>query len=89
MDKKQGWIIVLMLVLILGLFAFNIFSPRVRTIPKWEYNVVGVMDVEFDAKMGKLGKEGWELVSARRAISGDSEARESLYECIFKREIKQ
>lgn len=50
--------------------------------PTWEYSVVGVPDLEFEAMTAALGSAGWELVFARRA---SNEAGDMLYECIFKR----
>lgn len=48
----------------------------------WEYDVVSVPDVEWNTTGRQLGKEGWEIVSARRATGSDGEY---LYECIVRR----
>ena len=53
----------------------------------WEYRVEGVSDITFDSTMQRLGADGWELAFARRAISGDGEYSEGIYEVIFKRPI--
>lgn len=53
----------------------------------WEYKVEGIDDAVFDIRMQQAGADGWELASARRAISGEGESSEGLYEVIFKRRI--
>ena len=51
----------------------------------WEYKIEAISDIVFDWRMQEIGKEGWELVSARRAITGEGEASRGIYECIFSR----
>jgi hypothetical protein len=51
---------------------------------KWEYRIVAVPDGTFDVAMNALGREGWELVTARRASDGSSTPTFS-YEVILKR----
>ena len=53
----------------------------------WEYQVVAVEDTTFDITMRRLGAEGWEIASARRALSGDESSRQGIYEIIFRRAI--
>lgn len=53
----------------------------------WEYTVEGVEDELFEVTMQELGAQGWELASARRAVSGEGEYSEGLYEVIFRRPI--
>jgi hypothetical protein len=53
----------------------------------WEYTVEGVQDELFERTMQELGAEGWELASARRAVSGQGEYSQGLYEVILKRPI--
>ena len=48
---------------------------------EWEYRIEAPDDYAFDTKMAQYGRDGWELVAARRASSGGSMA----YEMIFKR----
>lgn len=55
----------------------------------WEYTVEGVEDGAFLETMLEMGAEGWDLASARRAISGEGSSSEGLYEIIFKRSISQ
>lgn len=49
---------------------------------RWEYGVVAVSDYTFTDDMNKLGDQGWEVVSARRAVGEFSSAK---YELILKR----
>lgn len=53
----------------------------------WEYTVEGVEDELFEVTMQELGAQGWELASARRAVSGEGEYSEGLYEVIFRRPV--
>jgi hypothetical protein len=51
---------------------------------QWQYTIESIPDLRFDAAIGALGKEGWELVFARRA---QDSAQNFAYECIFKRPL--
>jgi hypothetical protein len=48
----------------------------------WEYKVTSINDTSFTDEMNELGKEGWELVFARRARDDFGSFR---YEIIAKR----
>lgn len=48
---------------------------------QWEYRIEAPDDYRFDTRMAEYGRDGWELVAARRASSGGVMA----YEMIFKR----
>jgi hypothetical protein len=50
---------------------------------RFEYAVTAPLDATFESEMNELGKEGWEIVSARRATS----ALGAPYEVIMKREV--
>jgi len=52
---------------------------------KWEYKIQGIDDLKISEELEKLGNDGWEIAFCRRALSGYGDAREGLYECIFKR----
>lgn len=52
-------------------------------VTEWEYRIESPSDVIFDLEMKQLGREGWELVFARRATSRNSD--NASYEIIFKR----
>ena len=53
---------------------------------KWEYKIEAPEDVLFEIKVNELGREGWELVSARRA-TGSGYGDSASYEMIFKRPL--
>ena len=78
----QGYIIIAILLIGLGSPIIGALRPTaLRVTPKWEYKIESIGDYSFDRVMDELGNEGWELVTARRAIN-DSTAS---YEMIFKR----
>ncbi|MHC5597701.1 MAG: type IV pilin-like G/H family protein [Nostoc sp.] len=70
----------IMIVLTTSLFTSNKSRPIL-----WEYKIESIDDVVFDAAMHRMGSNGWELTSARRALSGEGSSRQGLYEVIFKR----
>ena len=70
----------ILLVLTVNLFAVDKSRPTL-----WEYRVESINDDAFDLAMASMGADGWELASARRAISGESSSNHGLYEVILKR----
>ncbi len=56
-----------------------------RTGPSWDYRIESIKDIEFVKEMNRIGNAGWELVFARRALSGEGLEREGIYEVMFKR----
>jgi len=54
---------------------------------RWEYKLESPPDFIFEERMAKYGRDGWELVSARRATSGIAESGSASYEMIFKRRL--
>lgn len=60
-------------------------TPAPTPIPQWEYTIESIPDLGFGTAMNNLGKQGWEMVFARRASSGASYNAEFSYEVIFKR----
>jgi hypothetical protein len=76
-------ILVVLLVVIVGLPAWNIFR-----VEKWEYKIEAVNDLTFSTDIDKLGAEGWGLAFALRASAGSLDTGtkpEFPYEVIFKR----
>ena len=76
---NTGALVGIFLILLINFFAGQ--KPRFVA---WEYKIEAVSDLIFIESMDGYGKNGWELVSARRAVT-DGVAS---YECIFKR-VKQ
>jgi len=76
---STGALVGIFLILLINFFA----GQKPRSVA-WEYKIEAVSDLIFIESMDGYGKNGWELVSARRAVT-DGVAS---YECIFKR-VKQ
>lgn len=55
--------------------------------PRWQYQVLAIPDEAFAATMEALGRDGWELVTARRASDGDRSSPVFSYEVILKRRL--
>lgn len=70
---------------ILGILAFNLWWERQPKVVEWEYEIQSIDDIGFSTTINKIGGEGWELVFARRALSGEGDSSRGIYECIFKR----
>ncbi|WP_341526283.1 type IV pilin-like G/H family protein [Nostoc sp. UHCC 0302] len=83
-DAREVINIILLLSIFLTLTA-NLFINNKSRPTLWEYKVESIDDAAFDAAMHRIGAEGWELTSARRAISGEGSSSRGLYEVIFKR----
>ena len=76
MSKLQGWLILVLLAAMTGIAILD----RSR-VDKWDYTIVSPEDERLRSEFFRLGDEGWELVTARRA-TGDGGAS---YEMILKR----
>ena len=75
---------IMLLSLACALLIWLNFKPA----PQWEYQIISVPDTNFESGINALGLEGWELVTARRASSGDTnnlKPSDFSYEMIFKR----
>lgn len=85
MGKWQGTLIIIILI---GIFAVVCFGVATREhARRWEYTIMGMEDYESDTVLKRLGDEGWELASARRAVTGEGSRSRGIYECIFKRPV--
>jgi hypothetical protein len=69
------------LVGIFTILLINLLGGQKPQAVSWEYKIEAISDLIFIESMDGYGKNGWELVSARRAVT-DGVAS---YECIFKR----
>ena len=71
---------------ITGMLASQIFGvaePATKSaLTEWEYKIDAPYDETFESSMNIMGRQGWELVSARRATSKYGSPK---YEMIFKR----
>jgi hypothetical protein len=70
---------------ILGILFFNLFWEQQPKTVEWEYKTESFEDAMFDSSINRIGQQGWELVFARRALTGEDYSRRGIYECIFKR----
>ena len=70
---------------IVGILVFNLWWQQQPKNLQYEYKIESFDDIVFDIGINKLGDEGWELVFARRALTGEESSRKGIYECIFRR----
>lgn len=70
---------------ILLVLTVNLLANSKPKVTAWEYKIETIDDVTFNSTIQQLGSEGWELASARRAVSGEGATSEGVYEVIFKR----
>jgi hypothetical protein len=66
-------------------------TPQPSGITAWEYMVVDLPDEDLSKALDKIGRDGWEAASARRAVSkvGAGSETTGIYEIIFKRPRKE
>lgn len=83
MNKVQFGVLGGLLLVLVGLAALPVFAPN-RTAPQYEYKIEAFKDAELQTDLARLGRGGWELVFARRALEVDAD-RNAGYEAIFKR----
>lgn len=55
---------------------------------QWEYKIASAPDAAFTDEVNRLGADGWEIIFARRASSGEGKS-EFNYEMIFRRHLRQ
>ncbi|HEY4259440.1 MAG TPA: hypothetical protein VGM98_04745 [Schlesneria sp.] len=78
----QGWLVITLLIIV----AAAGFIPKPQGTTKWEYRIESPSDFETTSSFNSYGQDGWEIVSARRAI--DSITNKANYEIIMKRPIR-
>lgn len=81
--RSPSWTVPALLALLVVLQAISTFRGPPQ--PAYEYRVEHPSDTAFSSQMNAWGDEGWELVSARRAASGDGYDRTVRYEVILMR----
>lgn len=82
--KVQGVIIIALLLFIAGILAYK-FLHKPDHPQRFEYKIESITDKDFIDGVNKLGNDGWDLVFARRATSGEGYLSTASYEMIFKR----
>lgn len=82
-SHRAGWIVA-GLFLLAGLAGYAVFFGGRPASGAWEYRVESFRDFEWGTASGdpnRLGGEGWEIISARRAEGSSGFG----YECILRR----
>lgn len=79
--KRFALSVELLLIALLAAQVFGFARTKTST-TSWEYRIESPSDTRLEASVDGLGKDGWELVFARRATS---EYGGASYEMIFKR----
>jgi hypothetical protein len=78
-------VLALISVLLLGVIATLLVLQTFDRPPEtWSYTVLAPKDEELLTDLNQAGALGWEVVSARRAVTGDGSSTAS-YELILKR----
>lgn len=80
MSKSQGGVLIALAICVVAFLALMFFHRSAR----WEYRVTAVPDSELVTFLSKAGGDGWELITARRAVDENTPPQ---YEMIFKRPI--
>jgi len=68
-----------------GLTRITAIEEKIQAPVQWEYKIESFPDRSFDQRINAMGKDGWELVFARRASDGADYSPTFSYEMIFKR----
>jgi len=71
-----------------GIARVDAVNEKISAPIQWEYRIESVPDRSFDQRINAMGREGWELVFARRASDGADYSPTFSYEMIFKRRKK-
>jgi len=82
--KAQGKGAIILLAILAGATVLQLLGSWLSW-TDWEYRIEGTRDEQWQTEMAALGRAGWELASARRAVHGEGVSSVGLYECIFKR----
>jgi len=75
----REWILIALAAVIAAEGAFLV-ADKLAT-PRWSYAIIAPSDTNFQMELAKAGLNGWEVVSARRAVTKEVPA----YELIMKR----
>lgn len=79
----RDWILIGLLALIAGEGAFLVIH-QLET-PRWAYGIMHAPDPVLETELAEAGRNGWEIVAARRAVV---EKDVTSYELIMKRRVR-
>lgn len=79
---SQAAIVILLFATLLS--QLTVFTKVTQSKTEWEYKIAQPLDSLIESDLSDLGEEGWELVTARRAVGKYTGAN---YECILKRRV--
>lgn len=71
-----------------GITRVAAIEAKINAPIQWQYKIESVPDRAFDQRINAMGKDGWELVFARRASDASDYSPTFSYEMIFKRPKK-
>lgn len=71
-----------------GIERLDKVNEKINAPVQWEYRIESLPDRSFDQRINAMGRDGWELVFARRASDGSDYSPTFSYEMIFKRPKK-
>jgi len=71
-----------------GIAQLDAIKEKINEPVQWEYKLESFPDRSFDQRINAMGRDGWELVFARRASDGSDYSPSFSYELIFKRPKK-
>src|SRR5688572_5526681 len=82
---KQQALMIILLVLLVGVQAWQLIGGMSVKAQTWEYTIDSPPDEQLPGRLKTLGANGWEIVSARRATSKVGDETVASYEMILKR----
>jgi hypothetical protein len=85
MTASQGATIIGLLIAVVVQLVVATLRPAMSCPPQWEYMIATPDDAAFAERMDGLGRNGWEVVAARRASDGLPGSPKFGYEIILKR----
>lgn len=80
-DSQRLMVLVVLVSLLLGIQSINLILNSAVS-QRWEYDIVSPDDSEVVEELNLLGAQGWDIVTARRAIGYNNK---SSYEMLIRR----
>lgn len=67
MSHAQGVVIIVLLSLLIVIQGAPYVAGDLIIVPRYEYTITTISDATYAVELRELGRQGWEIVSARRA----------------------